>query len=226
MDKRIFVCAVVSTFALICFYQILNRNKIALTINCRRWGWPLSRLPFEQFPTSSPSSPLRRQAKSLECLWEFTLRSAVHFCVWRSLNLYQHSTGISRTDTTWYSYCLSAQQPLSVIVASASSSSILDIRIPHYGTIIKFFLWNVSEKPQHIRRVSHSRRLLCIAAFILYRHFCRMVVKTHRLFLYFYEKYWNFVEILSRMRDSNPRRTDCYMRENRTLYMTAPTIRY
>ena len=37
--------------------------------------------------------------------------------------------------------------------------------------------------PQHIRRVSHSRRLLCIAALILYRHFCRMVVKTYRLFL-------------------------------------------
>ena len=165
------------------FLLIYNRNKIALPINCRRWGWPLSRLPFEQFPTSSPSSPLRRQAKSLECLWEFTLRSAVHFCVWRSLNLYQHSTGISCTDTTWYSYYLSAQQPLSVIVASASSSSILDIRIPHCGTIIKFFLWNVSENPQHIRRVSHSRRLLCIAAFILYRHFCRMVVKTYRLFL-------------------------------------------
>ena len=169
------------------FLLLYNRNKIALPINCRRWGWPLSRLPFEQFPTSSPPSPLRRQAKSLECLWEFTLRSAVHFCVWRSLNLYQHSTGISCTDTTWYSYYLSAQQPLLVIVASASSSSILDIRIPHNGTIIKFFLWNESEKPQHIRRVSHSRRLLCIAAFILYQHFCRMVVKTYRLFLHFYK---------------------------------------
>ena len=130
---------------LICFYQILNRNKNCF--NCRRWGWPLSRLPFEQFQTSSPSSPLRRQAKSLECLWEFTLRSAVHFCVWHSLNLYQHSTDISCTDTTWYSYCLSAQQPLSVIIASASSSFILNIRIPHCGTIIKFFLWNVSENP-------------------------------------------------------------------------------
>ena len=41
----------------------------------------------------------------------------------------------------------------------------------------------VGETPQHIRRVSHSRRLLCIAAFILYQHFCRMVVKTYRLFL-------------------------------------------
>lgn len=174
------------------FLLLYNRNKIALPINCRRWGWPLSRLPFEQFPTSSPPSPLRRQAKSLECLWEFTLRSAVHFCVWRSLNLYQHSTGISRTDTTWYSYCLSAQQPLSMIVASASSSSILDIRIPHCGTIIKFFLWNVSENPQHIRRVSHSRRLLYIAAFILYRHCCRMVVKTYRLFLLFLWKLLKF----------------------------------
>ena len=37
--------------------------------------------------------------------------------------------------------------------------------------------------PQHIRRVSHSRRLLYIAAIILYRHCCRMVVKTYRLFL-------------------------------------------
>ena len=41
----------------------------------------------------------------------------------------------------------------------------------------------IGEIPQHIRRVSHSRRLLCIAALILYRHFCRMVVKTYRLFL-------------------------------------------
>ena len=37
--------------------------------------------------------------------------------------------------------------------------------------------------PQHIRRVSHSRRLLYIAAFILYQHFYRMIVKTYRLFL-------------------------------------------
>ena len=50
----------------------------------------------------------------------------------------------------------------------------------------------IGESPQHIRRVSHSRRLLCIAAFILYLHFCRMVVKTYRLFLLFLWKLLKF----------------------------------
>ena len=165
------------------FLLIYNRNKIALPINCRRWGWPLSRLPFEQFPTSSPSSPLRRQAKSLECLWEFTLRSAVHFCVWRSLNLYQHSTGISRTDTTWHSYCLSVQQPLSWLSLLLHPHPFWTSE-SHITVLLSNSFYEMSRRnPQHIRRVSHSRRLLCIAAIILYRHCCRMVVKTYRLFL-------------------------------------------
>ena len=48
-----------------------------------------------------------------------------------------------------------------------------------YFWIFIVYCW----QPQHIRRVSHSRRLLYIAAIILYQHFCRMVVKTYRLFL-------------------------------------------
>ena len=54
----------------------------------------------------------------------------------------------------------------------------------HIAVLLSSSFYEMSRRnPQHIRRVSHSRRLLYIAAFILYRHFCRMVVKTYRLFL-------------------------------------------